>query len=311
MKIIPIVFCFDDNLTLPAAVCISSLLEHANIDTFYDIFILHDDSVEYPNNGYFDILHNKYVNFKITYLLVGDVFRKSYEIRGITIATYYRLLIPELIPQYDKIMYHDVDVIFRSDLSDIFQNTDIENYFFAGVISTSFLDPEIYTKRKSKGFEPYEYIIAGNLIINSKLIGNEGLVERFKYEALNNKYDWQDQDIINIVCKGRIKKMPSYFGGSVGHFRLLNNFVDQDVFTIDELIKLSLDGIIHYNGAKPWKEYCLNFDIWWEYYRKSVYFDPKLYFDFYNTKLTHLDDLSLWKRLKLLVRFFKTGGSIK
>ena len=45
MKTVPIVFAFDNNLVLPACICISSLLMNANKDTFYDIFILHSSMV--------------------------------------------------------------------------------------------------------------------------------------------------------------------------------------------------------------------------------------------------------------------------
>jgi len=52
MKKTPIVFCFDDNLLMPAGVCISSLLKHTNSDTFYDIFILHDEIAKFPTSKY-------------------------------------------------------------------------------------------------------------------------------------------------------------------------------------------------------------------------------------------------------------------
>lgn len=45
MNTIPIAFAFDNNLILPACVCISSLMMNANEDTFYDIFILHSANV--------------------------------------------------------------------------------------------------------------------------------------------------------------------------------------------------------------------------------------------------------------------------
>ena len=40
MKTVPIAFAFDNNLVLPACICISSLLMNAKEETFYDIFIL-------------------------------------------------------------------------------------------------------------------------------------------------------------------------------------------------------------------------------------------------------------------------------
>jgi len=311
MNVIPIVFSFDDNLLLPAAVCLSSLLSNSYNSTFYDIYILHDDHAKYPNEKYLEKLHLRHVNFKITYINVGNPFPNAYEIRGVTIATYYRLLIPVLIPQYDKIMYHDVDVIFRSDLSDIFFKTDLKGFYVAGVISTSFLNKNVFSKRVSQGFVPKDYVIAGNLIINSGLMRRDNLVKIFQEEVQNNNYEYQDQDILNKVCKGQIKKLPACFGGSIGHFELLNRYVDQDVFTRDELNEMNLDGVIHYNGIKPWKYFCLNFDVWWEYYRKSVFYDSKFYYSFYKDKSNYLDSLTLWKRLKIVARFFKTGGKIK
>ena len=64
---------------------------------------------------------------------------------------------------------------------------------------------------------------------------------------------------------------------------------------------------IHYNGVKPWKDWCPNMDQWWEYYRKSPIYDPAFYFSFFNNKLEYLDQLSLIKRLKILLRYFILG----
>ena len=64
---------------------------------------------------------------------------------------------------------------------------------------------------------------------------------------------------------------------------------------------------MHYNGPKPWKEWCINFDIWWEAYRKSPIYDSTFYYDFYQSKQNELDKLSLIKRIKILVRYFVYG----
>ena len=119
MNIIPIVFAFDNNLVLPACVCISSLMMNAKEDTFYDIFILHSERVNLEKEQ-LDKIPLYYTNCRVQYRQIDNTFDSAYEIRGITTATYYRLLIPELIPEYDKIIYSDVDVVFREDLSDVY-----------------------------------------------------------------------------------------------------------------------------------------------------------------------------------------------
>ena len=66
-------------------------------------------------------------------------------------------------------------------------------------------------------------------------------------------------------------------------------------------------GNLHFNGHKPWKKFSVNFDIWWEYYRKSPFFDAKFYFDFFYSRLNEYDLLPLWKRIKILIRYFVYG----
>lgn len=304
MKKIPIAFCFDTNMELPAGICITSLLENANDDTFYDIFILLAEDSLQIQNGILNKLKHKYSNFNITYRPIKYQFNEAFEIRGITKATYYRLLIPEVIPEYDKIMYHDVDIIFREDLSSIFEETNLEGYYVAGVLSTGSLNPSTYQKRIKLGLEPYEYILTGDIIFNSKLLRQDDIVSKFKKEVESQNHEFQDQDVINIICKGKIKKIHPRFCFTYDMFRIAANNINQNLFSKEELLQGEKIGIVHYNGPKPWKGYCPNFDIWWEYYRRSVFFDGKYYFDFFNDKVNEYDSLTLMKRIKILLRYF-------
>lgn len=308
MNVVPIAFAFDNNLILPACVCISSLMMNANEDTFYDIFILHSANIAL-NKEELNKLPQSYKNCRIQYRLVDDTFDSSFEIRGITTPAYYRLLIPELIPEYDKIIYSDVDVIFRSDLSDIYTNTDLANDYVAGVNSLSHLVPGYKRYFIEKLYlDPEKIIYSGNLIINSKKIREDHLIPLFKEQA-KYSYKFQDMDILNIVCKGKIQYLSPDFCLStfIVQASIYNNESILKLWNQNEINKALEQGIVHYNGQKPWKGYCINFDIWWEYYRKSSFFDEKFYFDFFYSKLNELDQLSLWKRMKILVRYFVYG----
>ena len=307
MNIIPIAFAFDNNLVFPACVCLSSLMMHAKADTFYDIFILHSEK-EMLRTEDLDKLPTFYPNCRITYRTVDNTFDQAFEIRGITTAAYYRLLIPELIPEYNKIIYSDVDVIFRDDLSEIYQ-TDIEDYYIAGVDSIAHLIPDLKNYYEQvRHCDSKGQIYSGNLIINSKKILKDNMIALFK-EHIGEKYKFQDMDILNIVCKGKIKYLPPSFCLTT----YINDFAVNNIEALNENwadveVRYALEkGIVHYNGQKPWKGFCPNFDIWWEYYRKSPYFDEKFYFEFFYSKLDELDQLSLWKRIKILARYFIHG----
>ncbi len=307
MNIVPIVFAFDNNLILPACVCISSLMMNAKEDTFYDIFILHSEKVSL-NREQLNRIPDYYHQCRIQYRTVDGTFDNAFEIRGITTSTYYRLLIPELIPEYDKILYSDVDVIFRSDLSEVYFNTDLQYNYVAGVKSLSHLVPEYKAYFEKTRREANRIIYAGNLLINSRKINEDGLIQRFK-DLLHNKYKFQDMDILNIACNGKIKYINPEFclTSIIFQWAVYDRGKLKSLWSDESIDKALLEGIVHYNGQKPWKQYCINFDIWWEYYRKSPFFDAKYYFDFFYYRLNIFDQLPLWKRIKILIRYFVYG----
>lgn len=308
MNTVPIAFAFDNNLLFPAGICLSSLMMNARQDTFYDIFILHSEK-EVIDKDFLNRISEYFPNCRLQYRQVGDVFDSAFEIRGITTPAYYRLLIPELIPEYDKIIYSDVDVIFRDDLSEFYFNTEMDDYYVAGVDSLAHLIPELKTYyEKERGIDSKGNIYSGNLIINSRKMREEGVLDRFRTH-IDEKYKFQDMDIINIVCKGEIKYLaPSFcYTTYISDFAVNNREKLKTVWTEEQIQKAQDKGIVHYNGQKPWKGVCINFDIWWEYYRKSPFYDAEYYYQFFNNQLNVYDRLPLTKRLKIIARYFIYG----
>lgn len=305
MNIIPIAFAFDSSWTDPACISLSSLMINAHKSTFYDIFIIHSKS-EMLDKNKLDLIPQCFKNCNIKYIEIDNTFDNSFEIRGITTTTYYRLLIPTLIPEYDKIIYSDVDVIFREDLWDIYSTTDLSNNYIAGVNSLSYLIPDVKTYYENHlKLDSHNTIYAGNIILNSKALREDGIVDIF-IKMAGEKYRFQDMDIINLVCSNKINYLSPTFCVTTYFSDLYVNRKEEllKVWNEQDLDRALKSGIIHYNGQKPWKGYCINFDIWWEYYRKSPFFNAKKYYDFFQRKLNDYDTLSLWKRIKILVRYF-------
>lgn len=291
---------------MPACVSITSLLMNAKPDTYYDIYILHSEK-EKLHKASFDRLVEHFTNCRIQYRTIGNIFDNAFEARGITTPTYYRLLIPELIPEYDKIIYSDVDVIFREDLQNFYQ-IDIENNYLGAVDVGIAFRPKIqqYVQNtlhldSSKGF-----FYAGNLILNSTLIRHDRLVERFK-ELAKNKYTYQDMDVLNIACNGRIKPLSPAF--------CLSNYLLECIYEQRETILRHYSkediqhtinsGIVHYNGTKPWNGWCYNQDIWWTYYRQSIVYDDSFAFKYYHKQVNESESWSLLKRIKHVLRYFR------
>ncbi len=304
MKTVPILFSFDENMLMPAVVCLTSLLENAAEDTFYDIFILHRPGCRLERSA-LSVLPELYKNCSITFRKVDKDFAGAYEIRGISIETYFRLVAPELIPEYDKILYSDVDVIFREDLSRFYE-TELGDCYFAGVDNGSALRPDVHVHLKEIGLDYRKgYYYAGNIVINSALMRKDGKIAEFR-ELGKQSFKQQDMDILNIACNGRIKPLgPSFCLTNFLYGLIVNRREEMEaIYGKAEIEHALRHGIVHYNGPKPWKQECLNMDIWWDDYRKSPAFDEKFCYEFWMSRATQMDNLPLMKRIKLLGRYF-------
>lgn len=304
MNVVPIAFAFDNNIITAACVCLSSLMMNADKDTFYDIFILHSKDVGLKKEE-LDKIPATYSNCQIHYMTVDGSFDSAYEIRHVTKATYYRLLLPDLIEKYDKIIYADVDIIFRMDLWDVYRQNICE-FYLAATYDIGLNQDEKHLKQL--GLLRWQYAQAGFLILNLKKLREEHMVDKFK-ELSKNNYKYQDQDILNISCKNRIKfLLPCY---NVNDCALIYMYwyphlLPKNISEEDKEYARK-NGNIHYSGYKPWKRYSIAFDIWWEYYRKSPFYDEQKYFKFFFDKTMLLDSLTFWKRLKIFIRYFVYG----
>jgi len=307
MTVVPIVFAFDKNLLMPAGVCLYSLLSSAMSDTFYDVFILYPktDPIDFQ---YLEILNKDFDNFKISYRPVEPIFSNAYQIRGITTPAYYRLLIPNLIPEYSRVIYSDVDVVFRTDLSELYSISLEDNYFAATLDLGMNLSSDGKHHMKEIGIPDGRYVQSGFLIVNSDQIRKDSMIEKF-IEHGKESYKFQDQDIINITCGSRIKILPMKYNMTDYSYSYVNGAAETVKSLVGDkhLYEENDSCVLHYNGHKPWKGYSINFDIWWEYYRNSPFYSSSEYYVFFASRLNMLDTLSLWKRIKVLARYFVYG----
>lgn len=200
-RIVPVVYSTDHNFIMPTGVSIQSMLECSN-DVECAIYILQAsnvtdedrEAIRHIVNG-----HNASVDFMT---IDDDKMNHAYEVRGITSATYYRLLIPWILPQHDKICYVDGDTIFKKSISYLY-DFDVENNLVAGVrvCDINGRGFKKYVKKIGCSFD--EYINAGVLVFNSKLQREQNIKEEYM-KQMGNKYAYQDQDILNVVCRGKI-----------------------------------------------------------------------------------------------------------
>lgn len=261
---IPIVFSSDHNFIMPTGVAICSMLMSAGKES-YDIYILCAPDITEKDKEMLSLqVKSISEDSRISFLDMGEKFKEGYEVRGISTACYYRLMIPWLIPDIDKIIYCDGDVIINTPLTDLFA-IDLEGMYVAGTVPSTAEGWIGMKKYFAKiGLDYRDYINSGVLVINSALQRKDSLEEEYNRLSIKN-FHYQDQDIINIVCKGRIS-----------HFSCRFNLKPSELGLIEGL---GQEVLIHYAGDKPWKQFSYAWDEWWRIYKRSLFYDGRYYHD--------------------------------
>ena len=114
-----------------------------------------------------------------------------------------------------------------------------------------------------------QYIGAGVMIMNLKLIREENMTEKFLSQVKPHSMP-KDQDVLNACCYGRIAKLPARFCIDIHEYDDLDWYAEHDegFNELSEIQRALLKPIvIHYaDKFKPWKMCGLRYEKnWWHY----------------------------------------------
>lgn len=261
-KYIPVVIAFTPNYLVPAATCLLSMFKSADKSACFHIICL--VSEEFPERLKQALQSIGGSNVRYTFFNLGGKLGDVYVSPQFTEATLYRLLLPELLPDYDKVIYIDCDMIIRRDLSALYHSVELGNNYLAAVFEVPFGEYREYIKRV--GLNPDTYINAGFLVMNLRQFREDKMSEKLVKALQNGSWQFFDQDVLNLHCQGRIVSLPSYYNG-IRTFCIpayKNYFLQK--YSVDDWDELQARGTIHYTSTKPWNAYAVNFGLWWEYY---------------------------------------------
>ena len=124
-KEIPIFFAVDDGYCPFLAVAIQSLIDNASAEYTYLIKILNTDISEENKRkiGKYE-RENVDIEFVDLNYYIQKVKDKLYTRDYYSKTTYFRLFLPNLYPQYDKVLYLDSDIVILDDIAKLY-NTDM------------------------------------------------------------------------------------------------------------------------------------------------------------------------------------------
>ncbi len=261
---IPIFFAIDDQYIPFLAVALKSLIENANKDYKYLIKVLHtnvqEDHMKQIKKYEDENVSIEFVNLSYYIERIQD---KLYTRDYYTNTTYFRLFLPELYPQYDKVLYLDSDIIVLGDISELY-NTDMGTNLVAAAPDDIIQYNKVFQDYAELvvGVAKYQnYFNAGVLLMNLDELRKFNFQEKFLYLLGTVKFSVaQDQDYLNRLCKGKVTL--------ISHDWDVMPYVNDE--TKPEDIRL-----IHYNFAyKPWHFEDVTYnEYFWKYAQKTEFYD--------------------------------------
>ena len=263
--------CFATNksyVKYMAATMISILINSKpNENVIFHVLISNDDLCLEDENRLLSIKSIKNCDIKFYNPDINKCIPYSKKIRKgkfWPLSAFYRLQIPSLIKDVDRLLYLDCDMIVNTSLSELF-TMDISNYY--AVVTNSVFGEEIIRLKKRLGFNEKDfYFCSGFLLINNKLFIESNLESQFIScsEKLNELF-YADEDILNLALKDKVKILEDKWA-----YVAIKHFYDEPSPIKD--IK-----IIHYGGpnAKPWEENSVEtYHIieWWKYFTLTEWY---------------------------------------
>lgn len=224
-------------------VSIASILKNADVQENINFYIL-DGGLTKKDKKHIELLKN-IKTFNVEYLSMNDSDFKEYPLLKekssdykdyhVTLPTYFRFKLPDLLTNLDRVLYLDCDVIVNGSLKKLF-DVQIDDCAVAMVLDAD-------TAKESKRLKLKKYFNAGVMLLNLDFWRkNHVEAELLKYAKANkSEILWQDQDIVNAVLSEKIKELPKTWNYQYFQYESINS---------NELVE---SGIIHLAGRfKPW-----------------------------------------------------------
>lgn len=184
-------------------VTMQSVIEHTGAPICFHI--LHDDTLNDQNREKLVQVATQNGN-RIQFHDLGDAFGDSLKEKmgRYTIGSMFRVMLPELLPDVDKIIYLDADILVNRDIKELW-DTDIQNYCLAAVPDYSTVNGlETPYPVANQEVPASHYFNSGVLCMNLDRIRAKGNMHEniLNYLEENQGARLLDQDALNAVYGG-------------------------------------------------------------------------------------------------------------
>lgn len=282
----------DNNYAKHLGVALQSIVDNGSVQNYYDIIVF-DNKLDLHYKNLLTQTVAAHENISLRFIKTAEFLRNKnlFERGNINKSSYLRFAILDLLKYYSRVIYLDCDLVVNTDIASLYQKDLGENYVAAvrdinmaawNNLKNDFGEKERAYNRDVIGLDRvFDYFNAGVMVFNveemSKHFTTDGL---FKL-ALERDYEWQDQDILNKVCNGKVLWLENnwnYIPKSDIDITLWEEFKAPKACYDDFLAAKANPYIVHFAGRfQPM--YCRNVDksdVYWKYARNSLFYEEIL-----------------------------------
>ena len=285
---IPVFYAVDDNYVPFLAVSLESLVAKISEENFYEIRVLYTKLTDEHQKA-LKKYEKKNVSVEFVNLneKIDRIANKLYTRDYFSMTTYYRLFLPDLYPDLDKVLYLDSDTVILYDIANLY-NIDLGTNLVGAIPDGSVAS--------TKEFQDYvelvvglkahkNYFNAGIMLMNLKELREYRFQVKFMYLLDTVKFKVaQDQDYLNRLCKGRV------------------TIIDNEWNTMPAAnpeIRSKNPKLIHYNlSFKPWHLDNVPYEeYFWDFAWQTEFYDEIRYIKDHYTESQRQEDIQTGIRL--------------
>lgn len=285
---VPVVLAANQAYVPILYVCMQSLIEHADQNRRYEVFVFHADICPQSQELFQTYLAKDHIRIRFVNVKSRVAGYKLKAKQHITTETFYRFLILDILRDYPKVIYLDCDLILCRDAAELYDTPLADCLLaaardpdFAGQCNMPGSEMRTYCSNTLGMQDPFAYFQAGVLVLQVDKLRQVTSVAQLLQMSDTGIYRFSDQDILNVICEGKVMYLDMAW----------NMLFDCDDYRWKHVIRFAphavLDEyeqarkapyIVHFAGfRKPWMQPGQDFGhVFWETARKTIFYEQLL-----------------------------------
>lgn len=287
---IPILLASSNEYVPFLSVLLQSIIYNSTDSHNYDIIVI-ENQISKKNQSILLNMIDDFPNFSLRFINATRYLsnKKLHTALHVTVMTYLRLAMLDIMTHYHKAIYMDCDVVVNSDIAELYE-TNLNGYMIGAAIDTVMAgwcntdgnEQKSYNRNVVGLKHEFEYFNAGNIIVNLDEFRNSYTSKQLFEIAQSKSWKWFDQDVLNQVCEGHVKFIDN-------NWNVMSHWHDYDwqlpeYFAPNSIYQnykqaLSAPKAIHFAGRTMpcYVPYVDLGNIFWKYARISPFYEQIIF----------------------------------